>query len=140
MAYGHVYVAQVAMGANPNQVIKAMLEAESYDGPSLIICYAPCAEHGIKGGLSNHQATQRKAVECGYFIPYRFDPRLEKEGKNPFQLDSKEPTADFKEFITSEVRYNRLMRSNPERAEALFNKAAEDAKKKYDALAAKAGK
>ena len=140
MSYGYVYVAQIAQGADYNQCLKAFKEAESYPGPSLIIAYAPCINHGIKGGMSNAQTEEKRAVQAGYWHLFRFDPRLEEEGKNPFQLDSKEPTADFKEFITSEVRYNRLMRSNPERAEALFNKAAADAKKKYDALAAKAGK
>jgi pyruvate-ferredoxin/flavodoxin oxidoreductase len=141
MSYRHAYVAQVAMGANPNQVIKAMLEAESYDGPSLIICYAPCAEHGIKGGLSNHQATQRKAVECGYFIPYRFDPRLEKEGKNPLTIDCKEPDfSKFRDFLLGETRYAQLPKVNPEHAEELLSKCEEYAKGRYARLKEMASK
>ena len=140
MSYGYVYVAQIAQGADYNQCVKAFVEAESYPGPSLIIAYAPCINHGIKGGMKGAQTEEKRAVQAGYWHLFRFDPRLEEQGKNPFQLDSKEPTADYKEFITSEVRYNRLSRTNPERAERLFNKAADDAKKKYAALAEKAGK
>ncbi len=140
MSYGYVYVAQIAQGADYNQCVKAFVEAESYPGPSLIIAYAPCINHGIKGGMKGAQTEEKRAVQAGYWHLFRFDPRLEEQGKNPFQLDSKEPIADYKEFITSEVRYNRLSRTNPERAERLFNKAADDAKKKYAALAEKAGK
>ena len=140
MSYGYVYVAQIAQGADYNQCIKAFVEAESYPGPSIIIAYAPCINHGIKGGMKGAQAEEKRAVQAGYWHLFRFDPRLAEEGKNPFQLDSKEPTADYKEFLMSEVRYNRLARTNPERAEELFNKAAKDAKAKYDALAKKAEK
>ena len=140
MSYGYVYVAQIAQGADYNQCVKAFVEAESYPGPSLIIAYAPCINHGIKAGMKGAQTEEKRAVQAGYWHLFRFDPRLEEQGKNPFQLDSKEPTADYKEFITSEIRYNRLSRTNPERAERLFNKAADDAKKKYAALAEKAGK
>ena len=140
MSYGYVYVAQIAQGADYNQCIKAFVEAESYPGPSIIIAYAPCINHGIKGGMKGAQAEEKRAVQAGYWHLFRFDPRLAEEGKNPFQLDSKEPTADYKEFLMSEVRYNRLARTNPERAEALFDKAAKDAKAKYDALAKKAEK
>ncbi|MBQ9118433.1 MAG: pyruvate:ferredoxin (flavodoxin) oxidoreductase [Lachnospiraceae bacterium] len=140
MSYGYIYVAQIAMGASEAQCIKALAEAESYPGPSLVIAYAPCINHGIKGGMKNAQAEEKRAVEAGYWHLFRFDPRLSLEGKNPFQLDSKEPTADYLEFINSEVRYNRLSRSNPERAKALFEKAAKEAKDKYAKLAAMAGK
>ncbi len=140
MSYGYVYVAQIAQGADYNQCIKAFVEAESYPGPSIIIAYAPCINHGIKGGMKGAQNEEKRAVAAGYWHTFRFDPRLKEAGQNPFQLDSKEPSADFQEFIQSEVRYSRLMRSNPERAEALFSKAEQDAKEKYAALAAKAGK
>lgn len=138
MSYGYVYVAQIAQGADYNQCVKAFVEAENYPGPSLIIAYAPCINHGIKGGMGVAQAEEKKAVQAGYWHLFRFDPRLEEQGKNPFQLDSKEPSADYQEFIKGEVRYNRLLRSNPERAEELFAKAEKDAKAKYEALAKKA--
>ena len=140
MSYGYVYVAQIAQGADYNQCVKAFVEAESYPGPSLIIAYAPCINHGIKGGMKGAQTEEKRAVEAGYWHLFRFDPRLAEEGKNPFQLDSKEPTGDYQEFIQSEVRYNRLSRSNPERAKMLFEKAEKDAKEKYAALAKKAGR
>ncbi len=136
MSYGYIYVAQISMGASEAQCIKALAEAESYPGPSLVIAYAPCINHGIKGGLKNAQAEEKRAVEAGYWHLFRFDPRRTMEGKNPFQLDSKEPTADYQEFINSEVRYNRLSRSNPERAKALFDKAEKEAKEKYAKLVA----
>ena len=131
MSYGYVYVAQIAMGSDMNQCIKAFVEAESYNGPSLIIAYAPCINHGVKGGLKNAQAEEKRAVEAGYWHNFRFDPRRTEEGKNPFQLDSKEPKADYQEFIQSEVRYSALMRQNPERAKDLFAKAEKSAKEKY---------
>ncbi|MDE7300356.1 MAG: pyruvate:ferredoxin (flavodoxin) oxidoreductase [Lachnospiraceae bacterium] len=134
MSYGYIYVAQIAMGASEAQCIKALAEAESYPGPSLVIAYAPCINHGIKGGMKNAQAEEKRAVEAGYWHLFRFDPRRTIEGKNPFQLDSKEPTANYQEFINSEVRYNRLSRSNPERAKALFDKAEKEAKEKYAKL------
>ncbi len=134
MTYGYVYVAHIAMGADYNQCIKAIAEAESYNGPSLIIGYAPCINHGIKGGMSIAQTEEKKAVEAGYWHLYRYDPRLAAEGKNPFQLDSKAPTADYKDFIMGEVRYNSLARANPERAEKLFGHAVENAKARYDYL------
>ena len=140
MSYGYVYTAQVSMGADLNQCLKAMVEAESYHGPSLVIAYAPCINHGIKGGLVHAQEEEKKAVDAGYWHLFRFDPRLAEEGKNPFQLDSKAPTMNYQDFIMNEVRYNALARSNPERAKALFDYAAEMAKAKYEALAAKAGK
>lgn len=132
MSYGYVYVAQVALGANNAQCLKAFQEAESYDGPSLVICYSPCIAHGIKKGLVNAQDEEKKAVEAGYWHLFRYDPRRADEGKNPFQLDSKRPTADYQEFIRSEVRYNSLLRKNPERAEELFAIAEKEAKKKYE--------
>ena len=138
MSYGYVYVAQIAQGADYNQCIKAFVEAESYDGPSLIIAYAPCINHGIKGGMKGAQTEEKRAVQSGYWHLFRFDPRLAEQGKNPFQLDSKAPTADYQEFILGEVRYNRLSRSNPERAKELFAKAERDAKAKYEALVKKA--
>ncbi len=131
MSYGYVYVAQVAQGADQNQLLKAMIEAESYNGPSLIIAYAPCINHGIKGGMSIAQTEEKKAVQSGYWHLFRFDPRLALEGKNPFQLDSKAPTMDYEEFIMGEVRYNSLARSNPERAKELFAKAKKNAEEKY---------
>lgn len=138
MSYGYVYVAQIAQGADYNQCIKAFVEAESYPGPSLIIAYAPCINHGIKGGMKGAQTEEKRAVQAGYWHLFRFDPRLEEQGKNPFILDSKEPSADYQEFLQSEVRYNRLSRSNPERAKELFEKAEKDAKAKYAALVKKA--
>jgi len=131
MSYGYVYVAQIAMGADQNQTIKAIAEAESYHGPSLIIGYAPCEMHGVKGGMTNCQAEMKRAVECGYWNNFRFDPRKKAEGKNPFTLDSKAPTADYKEFIESETRYSRLQRAFPERAEALFEQAAANSRDRY---------
>jgi pyruvate-ferredoxin/flavodoxin oxidoreductase len=134
MSYGYVYVAQIAMGADQNQTIKAMVEAESYNGPSLIIGYAPCEMHGVKGGMTNCQSEMKKAVAAGYWHNFRYDPRKKAEGANPFTLDSKEPTADYKEFINSETRYSRLVKAFPERAEMLFEKAANHAKDRYDYL------
>ena len=134
MTYGYVYVAHIAMGADYNQCIKAITEAESYNGPSLIIAYAPCINHGIKGGMSIAQTEEKKAVESGYWHLYRFDPRLKAEGKDPFILDSKAPTKDYKEFIMGEVRYNALARQNPERAERLFSNAVKNAADRYDYL------
>ena len=131
MTYGYVYVASVAMGANKNQLLKAVREAESYHGPSLIIAYAPCINHGINMGLS--QEEEKRAVEAGYWILYRFDPRLKEEGKNPLVLDSKEPTGDFREFLMGEVRYSSLTRTFPEHADTLFKKAETDMRERYAA-------
>ncbi len=135
MSYGYVYVAQVAQGANQAQCLKAFHEAESYNGPSLIIAYAPCINHGIKGGMSIAQTEEKKAVEAGYWHLFRFDPRLADEGKNPFQLDSKAPSASYEDFLMGEVRYNSLARSNPERAKELFANAVKSAEEKYAKLA-----
>ncbi len=134
MTYGYVYVAHIAMGADYNQCIKAIAEAEAYNGPSLIIAYAPCINHGIKGGMKLAQTEEKKAVQAGYWHLYRYNPTLKLEGKNPFILDSKAPTADYKEFLMGEVRYNALARQNPERAEDLFNKAIKNAADRYDYL------
>ena len=135
MSYGYIYVAQVAMGYNMQQCLNAFVEAESYNGPSLIIAYAPCINHGIKGGMTIAQDEEKKAVESGYWHCFRYDPRLAEEGKNPFQLDSKKPTKEYKDFLMGEVRYNSLARSNPERAEALFDAASKTATEKYEKLA-----
>ena len=134
MSYGYVYVAHVSMGADMNQCIKAISEAEAYHGPSLIIAYAPCINHGIKGGMAIAQTEEKKAVECGYWHLYRYNPQLKLEGKNPFSLDSKAPTKDYKDFLMGEVRYNSLVKQNPERAEKLFNKAIKNAADRYDYL------
>jgi len=130
--YGYVYVAQVAIGADKNQFLKALKEAESYDGPSLIIAYAPCINHGIKVGMGKTVDREKKAVEAGYWHLYRFNPLLKEEGKNPFILDSKAPSASFREFLEGEVRYSSLKTSFPEVAEQLFAKAEKDAKDRYD--------
>ena len=134
MSYGYIYVAQIAMGADQNQTIKALAEAEAYPGPSLIIGYAPCEMHSIKGGMTNCQKEMKRAVDCGYWNMFRFNPALKAEGKNPFTMDSKAPTTDYKEFILGEARYSSLTRSFPERAEELFNKAADNAKLRYEHL------
>ncbi len=136
MSYGYVYVAHIAMGADYNQCIKAIQEAEAYDGPSLIIGYAPCINHGIKTGMSTAQTEEKKAVQAGYWHLFRYNPALKAEGKNPFTMDSKAPHIDeeYRNFIMGEVRYNSLARSNPERADILFNKAINNAKDRYDYL------
>ncbi len=130
MQYGYVYVAQISMGADKNQCLKAIAEAEAYDGPSLIIAYAPCINHGIKGGLTIAQQVEKEAVEAGYWHLFRFNP----EAEDKFSLDSKAPTGDYKAFMMREVRYNSLMRANPDRATKLFDLAEANSKKKYDAL------
>ncbi len=129
--YGYVYVAQVSLGADKNQLIKVLKEAESYDGPSLVIAYAPCISHGIKGGMGVSVEQEKLAVESGYWHLYRFDPRLKEEGKNPFVLDSKEPTKSFLDFIETEARYTSLRKTFPEKADELFKKAEENANKRY---------
>ena len=128
MSYGYIYVAQIAMGADQNQTLKAIKEAEAYKGPSIIIAYSPCEMHSIKGGMVNCQNEMKKAVDCGYWNMFRFNPALKEEGKNPFTIDSKPATADYKDFILGEARYSSLTRSFPERAEELFEKAAENSK------------
>ncbi len=138
MSYGYIYVAQVAMGADYNQTVKALAEAEAYDGPSLIICYAPCINHGIKAGMGSSQAQIKQAVAAGYWHMFRYDPKLALEGKNPFILDSKAPTMDYEAFLRNEVRYSSLERAFPDRAKVLFQKAAENAKSKYESLVERA--
>ena len=129
MSYGYVYVAQVAMGSNSAQTVKAFTEAEAYNGPSIVICYAPCINHGIKGGMKVAQIREKQAVECGYWHLYRYNPMLTAEGKNPFTLDSKEPTGDFIEFLKAEVRYNTLYKKySADVVDALFQKNYEDSK------------
>ena len=132
MSYGYVYVAQVAMGADPNQTLRAIREAESYNGPSIVICYCPCIEHGMKASMGLSQLEEKKAVECGYWHLYRYDPRLKAEGKNPFTLDSKAPTGDFQQFLLGENRYASLQLSFPEKAQELYEKAARDARERYE--------
>ncbi|MBR2842933.1 MAG: pyruvate:ferredoxin (flavodoxin) oxidoreductase, partial [Lachnospiraceae bacterium] len=134
MSYGYVYVAQIAMGADMNQCVKAFAEAESYEGPSLIIAYAPCINHGIKGGMSTAQAEEKKAVTSGYWNLLRYDPRLKDEGKNPFMLDSKEASTNYVDFLHNEVRYTALELQNPERAKELFAKSEAEAKDRYEYL------
>ena len=134
MAYGYVYVAQIAMGADQNQTIKAITEAESYPGPSIVIGYAPCEMHGIKGGMVNCQSEMKKAVAAGYWHNFRFDPRRKAAGQNPFVLDSKEPTGDYLEFINNETRYTRLKLTFPDRAEELFAEAVDLSKERYNYL------
>ncbi|MBU5668995.1 pyruvate:ferredoxin (flavodoxin) oxidoreductase [Peptoniphilus sp. MSJ-1] len=129
--YGYVYVAQIALGADKNQAYKAIKEAEAYNGPSLIIAYAPCINHGIRVGMGFSIEEEKKAVETGYWHLYRFNPELEAEGKNPFVLDSKEPTKPYREFLDGEVRYTSLKKLFPERAERLYEAAEENAKARY---------
>jgi len=131
MAYGYVYVAQIAMGANPAQTIRAIAEAEAYKGPSIIIGYAPCEMHSIKGGMVNCQSEMKKAVDCGYWNLFRYNPALKAEGKNPFTLDSKAPAGGYRDFLMNEARYSALTRSNPERAEELFANSEEAAKERF---------
>ena len=128
MGYGYIYVAMVAMGADYNQCVKAIAEAEAYPGPSLIIGYAPCISHGIKGGMRVSMTQEKRAVQSGYWSLFRYNPLLAEEGKNPFTMDSKEPTISYRDFIETEVRYNRLLRSNPEKAEELFKRSEAEAK------------
>jgi len=129
--YGYVYIAQISLGANMNHTLKALAEAESYKGPSLIIAYSPCVNHGIRLGMGKSVAEEKRAVESGYWHLYRFDPRLKEQGKNPFILDSKEPKDSFKDFIMGEVRYSQNKNTFPELAEELYKKAEKDAKERY---------
>ena len=131
MTYGYVYVASVAMGSNKNQLLKALKEAESYPGPSIIIAYSPCINHGIKLGMGKTQYEEKLAVDSGYWPLYRYDPRLREEGKNPFQLDSKEPDGKIQDFIMGEIRYNSLTRTFPEEAKKLHKKLEEDINNRY---------
>jgi pyruvate-ferredoxin/flavodoxin oxidoreductase len=130
VSYGYVYVAQVGMGADKNQFMKAVLEAEAYDGPSLIVCYAPCINHGMRKGMGKTQENTKDAVACGYWQLYRYNPELKKTGANPFSLDSKDPTASFRDFILDQVRYSSLAAEFPEVAETLFEACEADAKER----------
>ncbi|EQK43901.1 ferredoxin (flavodoxin) oxidoreductase [[Clostridium] bifermentans ATCC 638] len=132
MSYGNVYVAQVGMGADKNQLIKAVVEAEKYDGPSLIIAYSPCISHGLKEGMGRAQANIEQAVKCGYWHLYRFNPTLKAEGKNPFTLDSKEATESFRDFLMKQVRYSAIAKQFPDIADELFEMAEENAKERYE--------
>ncbi len=143
MGYENVYVAQVAMGADKNQLVKVLLEAEAFNGPSLIIGYAPCINHGLRCGMNHVQEEMKKAVDVGYWQLYHYDPRLKAEGKNPFVLDSREPSGDFREFLKGEVRYFALERTFPDTAAALYEKCEKDAKERYESyrvLASETGK
>jgi pyruvate-ferredoxin/flavodoxin oxidoreductase len=133
MTYGYVYVAQVAMGANMVQYLKALREAEAYPGPSLLIAYSPCINHGLRAGMAKSQLEQKQAVEAGYWHLFRYNPMLEQEGKNPFQLDSKEPDwTKFQDFLGGEVRYTSLKKAFPKEAAELFIAAEENARWRYD--------
>ncbi|KEI13052.1 pyruvate:ferredoxin (flavodoxin) oxidoreductase [Clostridium novyi] len=132
MTYGYVYVAQIAMGADKNQTIKAIQEAEAYPGPSLIIAYAPCINHGLKVGMACSQLEEKKAVECGYWGLYRYNPQLSEQGKNPFILDSKEPKGNFKDFLLGEVRYASLKKARPEQADELYAQTEKDAMERLE--------
>ena len=132
MSYGYIYVAQVAMGADPGQTLRAIREAEAYPGPSIVIAYCPCIEHGMKCGMGLNQLEQKKAVEAGYWHLYRYNPELKAEGKNPFTLDSKAPTGNFQQFLLGQNRYASLQLSFPEKAEALYQKAARDAQERLE--------
>ena len=139
MSYGYVYVAQIAMGADKAQTLKAIAEAEAYPGPSLIIAYSPCINHGLKAGMGCSQAEAKRAVECGYWSLYRYNPELKEQGTNPFSMDSKAPTMNFREFLMGEVRYSSLQKQFPELAEALYAKTEQDAMERlqnYQKLAA----
>ena len=136
MSYGYIYVAQVAMGADPAQTLRAIREAESYPGPAVVIAYAPCTAHGIPGGMSHAQQEMKRAVEAGYWSLYRYDPRLTAEGKNPFQLDSKAPTGDYVDFVKGERRFAAMAAKFPEEAEKLFRHAQKDAQERYETYAA----
>ena len=132
MTYGYVYVAQIALGANMNHAVRVIKEAEAYPGPSLIIAYSPCIAHGMKGGMTSSSIRTKQAVECGYWHLYSYNPLLKEEGKNPFSLDSKEPTESFQDFLNTEVRYTTLAKTFPEVAEEFFQKAEQDAKERYN--------
>jgi pyruvate-ferredoxin/flavodoxin oxidoreductase len=133
ITYGNVYVAQIALGADMNHTLKAILEAESYPGPSLLIAYAPCISHGIKAGMAGSVHEEKKAVEAGYWHLYRYDPRVADEGQNPFRLDSKEPAASYRDFLMGEIRYSQLQNTFPDTAEQLFAAAGQQARERWEA-------
>ena len=132
VTYGYIYVAQVGMGADKNQFMKAIIEAENYDGPSLIIAYSPCINHGIKAGMNKAQEDIKNAVDSGYWHLYRHNPELKKEGKNPFILDSKEPTTSFRDHIMGHTRYASLAKEFPDLAEELYSQSENTAMETYD--------
>ncbi|MFZ1956692.1 MAG: pyruvate:ferredoxin (flavodoxin) oxidoreductase, partial [Desulfobacterales bacterium] len=134
MSYGYVYVANVGMGANKQQLIKAVTEAESYNGPSLIMCYAPCINQGIKKGMGKSQEETKLAVQSGYWPLYRYNPALKAEGKNPFSLDSKQPDGSLQEFLAGEVRYASLKKSFPDEAKRLNARLEEEYSERYENL------
>ena len=135
MSYGHVYVAQIALGANPMKAIQALKDAESYNGPSLVICYCPCLEQHIKGGLVNSIQEEKRAVECGYFTCFRYDPRLVAEGKPGLTIDCKEPDwSKFRDFLMLETRFSQLPVINPEHSEELLTKCEKYAKDRWEAI------
>ena len=134
MSYGYVYVAHISMGADMNQCVKALAEAEAYPGPSLIIAYAPCINHGIKKGMSKAQTEEKLAVESGYWFNFRYNPTLAAEGKDAFSLDSKEPTGDYQAFLKGENRYASLAKFNPTRAAELFAASEQNSKDRYEHL------
>ena len=134
MTYGYVYVAQISMGADMNQCVKAIAEAEAYPGPSLIIAYAPCINHGIKKGMSKAQTEEKLAVESGYWFNFRYNPTLAAEGKDAFSLDSKAPSKDYQEFLKGENRYASLAKFNPARAAELFAISEQNSKDRYEYL------
>ena len=134
MAYGYVYVAQIAMGANPEQALRALREAEAYNGPSLVIAYAPCINHGVKAGMNKAMLEMKNAVRAGYWNLLRYNPALAAEGKNPLSIDSAIPTGSYRDFLMGEVRYNSLKLKFPERAEELFSLAEMQAWERYDSL------
>ena len=138
MSYGYVYVAQVSMGSNKQQFLNAIVEAEKYDGPSLIIAYARCINHGIN--MSKSQDEEKRAVDCGYWQLYRFNPELADEGKNPFTLDSKDPTADYQEFILGETRYSSLKKTQPDLADKLFAETEKESKERLESYKKLAGR
>ena len=139
MSYGYVYVAQIAMGADYNQCVRAITEAEAYPGPSLILAYAPCINQGIKSGMQMAQEEEKLAVQSGYYHLFRYQPAIGAMQEGTFHLDSKEPKGDFYEFLNGEVRFNSLVRSNPTRARELFERAKKDAEEKYQKLKHRAG-
>ena len=132
MTYGYVYVAQIAMGASQKQTLRAITEAERYKGPSLIIAYSPCINHGISIGMGCTQLREKQAVDAGYWHLYRYNPELKKEGTSPFILDSREPKESFREFLMGEVRYSSLIKTFPDAAEKLFSRAEIQARQKYE--------
>jgi pyruvate-ferredoxin/flavodoxin oxidoreductase len=134
MTYGYVYVATVAMGANKKQLVKALTEAESFEGPSLIIAYAPCINHGIKSGMGKSQEEEKRAVQCGYWPLYRYNPARKAEGKNPFILDSKKPDGSLQEFLSGEVRYASLRQAFPDEAKKLHARLEQEINERYKSL------